>query len=107
MGSRSIRAGIDWLGLEALMADGVDTVIDLLDRMGVERLMDGRLSSAGLMSGILAGGVDGGGCDVGRPQSRVQFQAAARRDKMNHEGIDCGSNLCDHNYVLRLMNFAC
>ncbi len=27
--------------------------MDLLERMGVERLMDGRLSSAGLMSGIL------------------------------------------------------
>lgn len=36
-------------------ADGVDTVIVLEDKVGVERLTAGRDSSAGLMSGMLAG----------------------------------------------------
>lgn len=44
-----------WLVLTGLvMVDGVDTVIDLLDRVGVVRLTAGRDRSAGLMSGILA-----------------------------------------------------
>lgn len=55
MGSRSILAGIIWLVLTGLeMVDGVETVIVLLDRVGVVRLTAGRDSSAGLMSGILA-----------------------------------------------------
>lgn len=37
------------------LVDGVDTVIVLEDKVGVERLTAGRDSSAGLMSGILAG----------------------------------------------------
>ena len=43
-----------WEVLGAFVNDGPETVMDLVERMGVERLMDGRLSSAGLMSGILA-----------------------------------------------------
>lgn len=38
--------------------DGVDTVIVLLDKVGVDRLTAGRDKSAGLMSGILAGAGD-------------------------------------------------
>jgi hypothetical protein len=56
MGSRSMRAGINWLVLGTLTSGGPATVMDLLDKIGVERLMDGRCVSAdGSMSGILAG----------------------------------------------------
>lgn len=56
MGSRSMRAGIIWLVLMGFAAvEGVETVIVLLDRVGVVRLTAGRDDrSAGLMSGILA-----------------------------------------------------
>ena len=50
MGSRSMRAGISWLVLGALCNDGTETLMDCFERMGVERLMDGRLRAAGLMS---------------------------------------------------------
>jgi len=53
MGSRSMRAGINWLVL-GFCNDGTDTLIDFVDRMGVERLMDGRLRAAGLMSTMTA-----------------------------------------------------
>ncbi len=53
MGSRSMRAGMIWLVLGAFCSDEAETVMDLAERMGVERLMEARLSSAGLMSGIL------------------------------------------------------
>lgn len=62
MGSRSIRAGIIWLVLMGLaLVEGVPTVMVLDERVGVDRLTDGRDSSAGLMSGIVV---------VGRRQSR-------------------------------------
>lgn len=56
MGSRSMRAGIIWLVLMGFAAvEGVETVIVLLERVGVVRLTAGRDErSAGLMSGILA-----------------------------------------------------
>lgn len=56
MGSRSILAGIIWLVLMGFAAvEGVETVIVLLDKVGVVRLTAGRDDrSAGLMSGILA-----------------------------------------------------
>lgn len=56
MGSKSMRVGINWLVLGAFCDEGADTVIDLFERMGVERLIDGRLRAAGLMSksGIFA-----------------------------------------------------
>lgn len=54
MGSRSIRAGMIWEVLGVFCNDGPETVMDFVDRMGVERLTAGRLRSAGLMSGILA-----------------------------------------------------
>lgn len=59
IGSRSIRAGIIWLVLMGFAAvDGVETVIVLLERVGVVRLTAGRDDrSAGLMSGILGDGV--------------------------------------------------
>jgi len=53
MGSRSMRAGINWLVL-GFCNEGTDTLIDFVDRMGVERLMDGRLRAAGLMSTMTA-----------------------------------------------------
>ena len=43
-----------WEVLGAFCNAGPETVMDFVDRMGVERLMAGRLRSAGLMSGILA-----------------------------------------------------
>lgn len=49
MGSRSMRAGISWLVLGALCIEGTETLMDCFERVGVERLMDGRLSAAGLM----------------------------------------------------------
>lgn len=52
-GSRSIRAGIIWLDLATLSTPGVDVERDFVDRIGVERLMDGRLKAAGSMSGIV------------------------------------------------------
>lgn len=59
MGSRSMRAGIIWLVLMGFAAvEGVETVIVLLDKVGVVRLTAGRDDrSAGLMSGILGDGV--------------------------------------------------
>lgn len=59
MGSRSILAGIIWLVLMGFAAvEGVETVIVLLDRVGVVRLTAGRDDrSAGLMSGILGDAV--------------------------------------------------
>lgn len=75
IGSRSILGGIIWLVLVAfVVVDGVDTVIVLLDRVGVERLTAGRDSSAGLMSGILAA-ID----DVSTVTSRPQNLRAATR----------------------------
>jgi len=53
MGSRSMRVGITWLFLVGFCAEETETFIDLFDRMGVERLMDGRLRAAGLISTIL------------------------------------------------------
>jgi hypothetical protein len=50
MGSRSMRAGISWLVLGVLCIDGTETLMDCLESTGVERLMDGRLRAAGLMS---------------------------------------------------------
>ena len=50
IGSKSMRAGTNWLALDAFWDEGAETVIDLFERTGVERLMDGRLSAAGLMS---------------------------------------------------------
>lgn len=45
-----------WLVLMGFgFVEGVETVIVLEDRVGVERLTAGRDRSAGLMSGILAG----------------------------------------------------
>src|SRR6516162_5903772 len=57
MGSRSIRAGINWLVFGAFCRGGPETVMDLLDRIGVERLIDGRLRAAGSspMSGMIWG----------------------------------------------------
>jgi len=49
MGSRSMRAGINWLVLGFCIV-GTDTLIDLVDRIGVERLTEGLLRAAGLMS---------------------------------------------------------
>ncbi len=46
-----MREGMIWL-LGAFCNDGADTVMDLVVRMGVVRPMAGRLSSAGLMSGM-------------------------------------------------------
>lgn len=59
MGSRSILAGIIWLVLMGFAAvEGVETVIVLLERVGVVRLTAGRDDrSAGLMSGILGDAV--------------------------------------------------
>ena len=56
MGSRSIRAGMIWLVLGAFCSDGAETVMDFVERIGVDRLTDGRLRSAGLMSGIVTAG---------------------------------------------------
>jgi hypothetical protein len=57
MGSRSMRAGISWLVLGALCNEGTETLMDCFERTGVERLMDGRLRAAGLMS-TMAGARD-------------------------------------------------
>ena len=54
-GSRSIRAGIIWLDFAIFGAPGAKPARVLLDRIGVERLTDGRLKAAGSMSGILIG----------------------------------------------------
>jgi len=48
-----MRVGITWLFLVGFCAEETETFIDLFDRMGVERLMDGRLRAAGLISTIL------------------------------------------------------
>lgn len=55
MGSRSMRGGTSWLVFAALCTDEdeIETLMDLLESTGVERLMDGRLSAAGLMSTIV------------------------------------------------------
>lgn len=45
-----MRVGINWLVLAGFCDDGADTVIDLFERIGVERLIDGRLRAAGLIS---------------------------------------------------------
>jgi hypothetical protein len=59
-----------WLVLTGLeMVEGVDTVIVLLDRVGVVRLLAGRESSAGLMSGILAAIDDVSSPVTSRPQN--------------------------------------
>lgn len=57
-----MRGGIDWPALAGLSDD--ETVMDLLARMGVDRLTAGRLRSAGLMSGMMVGYVvqAGPGC---------------------------------------------
>lgn len=54
-GSKSIRAGMIWLDLAIFGAPGTEPERVLLDRIGVERLIDGRLKAAGSMSGILIG----------------------------------------------------
>lgn len=58
-----MRVGINWLILEGFCDDGAETVIDLFESMGVERLMDGRLRAAGLISksGIVKDWRGGGG----------------------------------------------
>ena len=53
MGSRSIRAGMIWLVLGTFCSEGPETVMDFVERIGVVKLTDGRLRSAGLMSGIV------------------------------------------------------
>lgn len=70
MGSRSMRAGMSWLVLGALCNDGSETLMDCLERTGVERLMDGLLRAAGLMSTMVrAGGVGvWPHADCGRPR---------------------------------------
>lgn len=114
MGSRSILAGIIWLVLMGLAAvEGVETVIVLLERVGVVRLTAGRDDrSAGLMSGILAmvvvvvvdyvcmywvlraamrcGTARGGRWAAvlrARQRRRVQEISVPRRGKLGHEGI--------------------
>lgn len=110
MGSRSILAGIIWLVLMGFAAvEGVETVIVLLDRVGVVRLTAGRDDrSAGLMSGILGDGVvvdyvctwycaamrcgtarSGRWAVVlrARQRRRVQEISVPRRGKLGHEGI--------------------
>ena len=42
-----------WLVLGAFCREVAETVMDFVERMGVDRLTEGRLRSAGLMSGIL------------------------------------------------------
>lgn len=51
IGSRSMRAGISWLVLGFCNA-GTETLMDFVASIGVERLTDGRLNAAGLMSTI-------------------------------------------------------
>lgn len=53
--SRSIRAGMIWLDFAILGAPVPEPARVLLERIGVERLTDGRLKAAGSMSGILTG----------------------------------------------------
>ncbi len=55
MGSRSMRAGINWL-VFCGFNEGTDTLIVLLERIGVDKLIDGRLRAAGLISTILTTG---------------------------------------------------
>jgi hypothetical protein len=52
IGSSSIRGGMYWLVFGAFDEDDGATFIDFVERIGVERLMDGRLKAAGLMSTI-------------------------------------------------------
>ena len=54
MGSRSMRAGISWL-VFGFCNGGTETFMDLVARIGVERLTEGRLRAAGFMSTILVG----------------------------------------------------
>lgn len=53
--SRSIRAGMIWLDFATLGAPAPEPARVFVERMGVERLTDGRLRAAGSMSGILTG----------------------------------------------------
>lgn len=81
IGSKSMRVGINWLVLGAFCDDGAETVMDLFERMGVERLMDGRLRAAGLISksGILQLEAAGGGCETSSEAVACGNQHSARR----------------------------
>lgn len=83
IGSRSIREGINWL-VFGFCRD--PTVIDLVDRTGVERLMDGRLlRAAGLMSkSAMAGLLRLQVADVVmKPQSESRGGSAQRHANMH------------------------
>jgi len=49
-----MRVGISWEVLGVFCNDGTETLIDLLASIGVERLIDGRLRAAGLISTMFA-----------------------------------------------------
>lgn len=55
-GSRSIRAGMIWLDFVVFREPEPEPDRVFVDRIGVERLTDGRLKAAGSMSGMVEDG---------------------------------------------------
>ncbi len=76
IGSRSMRAGICWL-LAGFCDEVNETLMVLLASTGVERLMDGRLNAAGLISTMVGCVV----CDVVElDQQQVGSDTVGERD---------------------------
>ena len=75
-----MRGGMIWLVLMIFWEPGAETVMVLLARVGVERLIEGRLKAAGSMSGMVE--------LRGQPARRVQRETTAQRAKADGRRIE-------------------